>query len=133
MRPRSIVWFEWLYVATLVVGGIQSAVGWPRLRMLANMSFILTVQVITFAVILLLVLLVSRARSNVAKWLLVFGVALGLPVLYQAVRSGHFSGILILTAVQTLAQIVAMLLLFTPEAQDWMHNRTRVATLERYD
>jgi hypothetical protein len=32
-------------------------------------------------------------------------------------------GIAILTTIQTTVQVVAMLLLFTPAANTWMHNR----------
>lgn len=107
------------------MGLIQSTVGWRQLTTLVNISFILAVQIITFAVILLLVLLVARARSNFAKWILVLCFALGVPLLWHTLKSGHLSGMLVLTVVQTVVQVVAMLLLFMPDANEWMHNRTR--------
>jgi hypothetical protein len=131
MRPRAIVWFELLYISTLAIGGVQAAIGWRQLIALANLSSIFVIQISTFVIILLLVLLVSRARSKLAKRILVLCFALGVPTLWLTLTSGDMPGIAILTAVQTTAQVVAMLLLFTPGANAWMHNRVR--TWREYD
>jgi hypothetical protein len=130
MRPRAIAGFELLWVLSLAMGVIQSAAGWRQLTMRGNMAFILGVQIITFSIILLLVLLVSRARRNFAKWILVILFVSGLPAIYQAFKSGHVAGIPVVSATQTLAQAVALILLFTPDARAWLRDRTR--TWPRY-
>jgi hypothetical protein len=58
------------------------------------------------------------------EWILVILFVSGLPVIYWAFKSGHFAGIPVVSAIQTLAQAVALILLFTPDAQAWLRDRT---------
>lgn len=73
----------------------------------------------TLAVILALVLFISRRRSNVAKWILLVVWVLGLPAFIGVLRSGLFSSQWVML-LQTIVQIAAIALLFTPSARAWL-------------
>lgn len=120
-RPKQIVWFEWLMLGVLVLGIVNSWLSWPELVAQAQgrTGFLLTVQGGTFALLLALYLWISRGRSNVGKWILTVLFIVGLPFTIMAHFAGpvSFSGWISLA--QTVAQIVAMVLLFTRDARAW--------------
>jgi hypothetical protein len=118
-RPSGVVWFERIIIATLVLGVLNSWLAWPQLVAMRGPTFALTVQALTLAVMLGLTLFVSRRRSNIAKWILIALTALGLPILFQQLTSGQLQGALLITLTQTVSQIVAFALLFTPASRQW--------------
>jgi len=121
-RPWSIVAFERLFLGALLIGAIHSAAKWDELVAMASPAFVLAVQVLTFGLVLLLVLLVSRKRSNIAKWINVGLFVLGLPMLGAQFRSGLALGWPLVTIGQSVIQAIALALLFSPSARDWLNS-----------
>ena len=81
MRPRSIVLFEQLFLASLAVSLVPLALGYgaataawnndPNVRRVGlGSSFLIGAMVFDYAVYLLLWFLVARKASNIAKWIL---------------------------------------------------------------
>ena len=141
MRPKPIVYFEWLYLATLLMGVVQSYLNWDRLlvvmaKVSSNPSFIILVtQVLTFALIITLVLIISRRRSKVAMWIMIVLFVLGLPTVIRTLTSsaaaiGAISPLsTLITIVQMAGQLAAFGLLFTPAARRWMNRQEGPAEL----
>ena len=120
MRPRSIVAFECLALLSVFFGAVQDALGWQGLVAKAgSVAMVLAIQIITFAIIILLVLLVSRRRSRIAKWVLIISFVIGLVPFVQLLRSGQFTGSAIISIVQAALQGIAIVLLFTRDARPW--------------
>lgn len=124
LGPRSIVNFERLYLLTLVIGAVHAALQWPTLTAMSSPGLVLSVQLITFCITLLLVLLVSRRRSKIARIVLVAAFLIGLPTVADFFRSGIFgAGIWVLVA-QLALQVVALALLFAPDSRRWFDHGT---------
>lgn len=123
MRPRSVAIFEALYLLTILISVVQSSLGWHQVTAIASPALVIAVQVITMAILLALVLLVSRRRQNWARWVLVVLFVIGLPALAKIVMSGQLPGSLWITIVQTVLQLVALFMLFTPPSQAWFRKR----------
>ena len=133
MRPSSIVWFERLIFATLLLGLIQIYFSWDEsVALAANVSpnpgmFTAGVQIFTFALIFGLTLLISRRRSKIAMWVSIILFVLGLPAFVGLAASGLFHGLATVSVAQTLAQLVAYGLLFRPAARAWMRGEDDVS------
>ena len=78
------------------------------------------IQFVTLGIMLLLILLTSRKRNNIAKWILVvlfgLGIVFYIPQLSSLFDKG-FAGVL--SSLQVLAQCVGIYFLFTQESRDW--------------
>lgn len=105
--PPHIRWFETLQIIAIAVGLIRSfavepnSIGGPIVD-----AVILTA--LTFAV--------SRGRKNWARWLLTAMFAAGVVLMFWA-------GIVLhpITIAVTVAQAIAVALLFTRQSETWMH------------
>src|SRR6186997_2944238 len=122
MRPASIVYFERLSILSILVGIAFTFLTWDsdvKVAPDANLgtAFVPVVQGISLAILLLLIFLISRAASVIAKWILVVLFVLGIlfmaPMLPQALGQG-LVGLLQLS--QLVVQAAALYFLFTPEA-----------------
>lgn len=78
MRPKTIVYFEWIIFGTLLLGVSQSYLDWDRAMAIGppvdpslKAAFILSIGILTFVVIATLTLLVSRRRSKIAMWVFI--------------------------------------------------------------
>lgn len=134
MRPKEIVYFEWIIFATLALGVLQTYLGWDQ--MMAQLAatgrgvgFVIVTDIFVFGLIITLTLLISRRKSQVAKWISVGLFVLGLPGLFFIISRGMLAGSGYITLVQTIAQLIAYGLLFTPAARDWFRNRTPTSDL----
>jgi len=88
----------------------------------AGMEFFVGfIQFFVFGVMLLLILLISRKRSKIAKWILVvffgLGIVFYIPQLANLFNLG-FAGVL--SSLQLIAQCVGLYFLFTQESRDWL-------------
>ena len=119
MRPTEVVWFERIIIGTLILGGVNTWIAWPQLVALRGPAFLVTVQLLTISVMLGLALLVSRRRSNIAKWISIALFVGGLPIWVQQVSSGALHGSLIVSFIQVVAQAGAYALLFTSASRRW--------------
>lgn len=124
MRPKTIIWFEVIFFATLLLGVIQSYLGWETLTEKASVGYILGIQIITVAIVIALVLFISRKKSKVAMWILVIMSLLGLPLVFLLATSEQLAGSGWITLVQTIGQLFAVALLFFPASRTWMSKKT---------
>ena len=118
--PNHIKYFEWTWLGSLALGIIVAGLTHSAITPAGGEFFVGFVQFFVFAVVLLLVLLTSRKRSRIAKWVLVVFFALGLvfyiPQLAMFFEMG-FAGVL--SSIQVLAQCVGLYFLFTEESRNW--------------
>ena len=120
MRPTTIVAFEALYFVTLAIGVLQAYLSWDQLQAMASPFFIVTIQIVTVGLLILLTLLVSRRRSRFAKWVLVVLFVIGLPMTLRIFVSGQLAGSPLLTVSQSFLQLIGLVLLFTPASRAWL-------------
>ncbi len=123
MRPRNIILFERLFIAGFAVAILADAVDFPKLGVPAPVWLVATVQAMVFAVLAGLVLLVSRRRSRVAMWIIVFLFLLGLPITLNNLYVTPTRPGVWLVLLETAMQAVAVAYLFTKPAQVWMVER----------
>lgn len=125
--PASIKLFERLYLFTLAIGVVLAVMQFGQLTEMLSVDFVLMIQVFTFGLLLALVLLVSRKRSRVAKWILLamfgIGTVIYLTQLPMTLDTG-FPGVA--SAIQTLLQLVALCSLFTRESRDWLSRKPSI-------
>jgi hypothetical protein len=126
MRPASIVNFERIVLLLLALSAIAVALDWDRqveaLRPIASGSAILAVAVaIIFGVYLLLMWLIARRRSVVAKWIYVVLTVLSLAAsLPQFLEIGDATLVAaVMTVVSSVLGIVSIYLLFRPDTRGW--------------
>ena len=124
MRPRAIVVFERLYLATLALGLIQIAASWRAERAMASAVFLIFVLTVSNILLLAMILFTSRGRSNVAKWLLVIGTLGGLPFYVKGLLSGASYGFPVISWLQAAMQLIALGLLFTPASRSWFRSKS---------
>jgi hypothetical protein len=125
MRPRSIILFERLFLASLAAGLVQAWLGWPHLIARAareghGPGAMLALLALTFFTLGALSLLVSRGRQPSAKWVLTILCAIGLPLVLASVAAGNVVGSPGLALVQACLQVGSLALLFTAEARAWL-------------
>ena len=119
MRPGTIIWFELLYLGSLVVGVVRLAFNWDEVVVASEETLTLGVLVFALAINLALILFVSRRRSRIAVWLLVvlflFGLSSYVPLIWTPLVVEDVVDILL-----GLAQVLAIALLFSPSARAWL-------------
>ena len=129
MRPESVVMFERLFLLSLALSAGALVVGYddmmravlsdPSMRQFGfGSGLIIGMIVASFAVYLLLWWLIARRASNVAKWILVVFVALGLASL-PAVLTGPMSVLLLLNLAVYALEVAAVVFLFRADAKAW--------------
>jgi hypothetical protein len=125
MRPTSILYFERLSLLSIFAGIAFAIVSWQDGIVADRVAgfgpaFMPLLQGAGLAFLLLLIFLISRKASIVAKWVLaalfVLGAVYIAPQLPAELGKGLI-GLLLLT--QLAIQVAAVYFLFTPEARDW--------------
>src|SRR5690349_15005662 len=104
-RPIEIAWFERIIIASLALGALNSWLAWPQLLALGSPGFLISVQLFTFAVMLGLALLISRRRSNVAKWINIALAVVGFPFWLAQLLTGTLPGVPAISVLQCAAQL----------------------------
>ena len=138
MRPQSIIRFEQAYLASIVVWGINTALGWGTQMATVEASFAAMPEMIPLGramligftlfalfVSLLLWFFTARKASEVTKWIIVafFGLSVvGLPF---SLAGFEKTGILpaVLNVVTFALTAVAVWMLFRPDASAWFRAR----------
>jgi hypothetical protein len=123
--PSNVARFEQLMYASLLIGLFNSALTWnqnvARASKIGGAYFVLYIQVFVLAFIVLFIWLVARRRKNWARWVLLVLFVLGMPGTVRVVR--HWLSIEpvagVLNLVQILAQVIALVYVFTGNARDW--------------
>ena len=107
--PKSIKLFEQLFLGSLVLGFIQ----------LALMRGVFVFEIIVLLITGSLVLLTSRKKSLICKWIITVLFALGF-ILGFATSAVWQEGISsVIFVVQTLMQAYAVYLLFQSDSEAW--------------
>ena len=137
MRPHSIIMFERLFLASLVLGALgvllsyQEAVGLvandPGMQQFGLGSgvisgFVIGVVTVSYAIYLLLWHLIARRASNVAKWILVVLMVLGLLSALPGL-TGTWNSTFVLSLVVYALEILAIVYLFRPDAVAWFDGK----------
>jgi NADH:ubiquinone oxidoreductase subunit K len=120
MRPKTILWFETLYLGSLAIAVVKIAVEWRETRAALPTHFILAVLAFSLILTTALVLLVSRRRSRVAKWVMAVLYALGLTAYLPIFRTGVDSAGTAADIGLGVMQVAALVLLFSPSARAWL-------------
>ena len=130
MRPASIVGFERLSLLALAIAVVVAVLEWERnVGPLVARGLSETLAIGLYAVVLaiqiMLVLLISRGRSNVAKWIYVVLMVVAVVMAIPALGGAFGRGVLGLAEVlQLLLQIGAVALLFKRESSEWLARKT---------
>ena len=135
MRPASIVWFERLFLLSLLVGlgnailSFDSAVALVEADpVMAEMGwsdgFVMGVVAVSLGIPLLLTVLIAHRASVLAKWVLVALVAIGF-LMIGFDTENMLSLANIGAAVAALLQLVAITMLFRRDAVEWLGRSTR--------
>lgn len=119
MRPRSIVVFEVMILASLVLGAFSSFMApIEQLRQVPLWSVVIA-QGGVLLIMVALTLLISRRRSNTAKWVSIAMFILGLPLYFKMVGEGTIDP-RVVQLIQIALQTVGYAFLFTPGARKWL-------------
>jgi hypothetical protein len=128
--PRSVLWFERVFLASLALGLVQAWIGWAELVGRAagegeGPGSVAALLGLTFFTMGALALLVSRGRTGWARWLLVALCLIGLPLMWGSFEAGRIVGSTALAAAQAAMQAGSLVLLFTKGARAWLAPRGR--------
>lgn len=125
MRPKSVERFELLFLVSLGLGVVHSALKWEQLTQMTTAWVVLTTQAAILLIILGLVLLVSRRGSNIARWVLfvlfVLGGVMYIPSAAEIFAQNPVSAVL--SSVQLVLQVTAMYFVFRPDAKPWFQKK----------
>jgi hypothetical protein len=128
-RPVSIEYFERLSFLAMMVGIVFTALSWDpgqAERLHVGPVFLPVALALCYALLVTLVLLISRKASQIAQgiFLLLFaaGLVLAIPTLPGILTSGQIG---LLQIAQIALQAVAIYFLFTPEARAWFRAKRR--------
>ena len=137
VRPGSILWFERLLLASIVIRPIYLIGRWEDLTLRAGQAFpvglLIALAALTILIPLILGWLVARRASRVAAWLVEIWIVAGLLIYASSmVPMGlHWDMLMhpaFAIAVLSLAAGIALLL---PESRRWLAGRPGFADLER--
>ena len=120
MRPKTIVYFEIIMIAALILRASKFVLDWDSLTRIGGIPLVVLAVVFNLGWILVLTLLVSRRRSRIAMWISIALFAVSLPFLFVTVSRGVVVPAGLIPVAQALAQLIAYRLLFTPSARAWL-------------
>lgn len=123
--PESIKLFEQLYLSSLVLGVIQAALMSNSLGLSGGAAYgVAGFQVLIIVIVGSFVLLTSRKRSVICKWIntvfFVFGLIVLIPNLAFFIEQGVMG---VTGAVQVLMQAYAIYLLFSADSKAWFASK----------
>ena len=130
MRPSSIVWFERLFLLSLLIASIAMVTSFDTLvaqveadPALAGLGWgrgaVIAISAISLLLPLVLWYFIARRASAFAKWLLVLLTVAGLLFLEIDIARVTAADTL-MTLLVTLLQLVAIVLLFRADARTWL-------------
>ena len=126
MRPASIVRFERVVLLTIVLGFVTVALSWeasfaPVRRLGFGEGFFIAAQAVSIAIVLLLLWLIARKGSAIAKWIYVvlyaFAIVMAAIGIEDLLRNPP--AILILQLVQWALIVYSIWLLFQADTRAW--------------
>ena len=135
MRPQSIELFEKVYLASIAVGLVNTALSWSQLTasvqqanagnvVLGSGAMIVSIA-LGFVISLLLWFFIARRASNIAKWIYVVITAIGVFGLLSSLANPLApKGLAMIGGLAATAlQVFATWLLFKPDAAAWLESK----------
>ena len=135
VRPKTIVYFEWIIFGTLLLEILQSYLTWDQTiaitaTVYGNSAGIVNIitEIFRFVLFATLTLLVSRRRSKIAKWISIALFVLGTALFAFDITIRGLLEIVTfsLAVLVSICQAVAFGLLFTPSARRWMRREDKL-------
>jgi len=130
MRPKSIILFERLFLASLAMGIFVLALGYED--MMAALAdeptfreagvgggFVIGLLAAVYAVYLLLWYLTARVGVNAVKWIVVVLTVLDVLEALRAL-AGPWDAMLLLSVAVRALEVAAVVYLFQPDAVAWL-------------
>ncbi|HVR90115.1 MAG TPA: hypothetical protein VHG29_03330 [Novosphingobium sp.] len=143
MRPTSIIRFERIYLVSIVISVVQTALSFDAnraelardptsIQLGLGGGFLAATMAVGVGLVLLLWFFVAHRASNVAKWILVPFTALGLLMTIASFANGSAGGgiQMILMLSSTALEIAALYFLFQRDARDWLASKGRVGAVD---
>jgi hypothetical protein len=136
-RPPSIVMFERLYIAVIVIGIANTVLRWPTVRETALAQpgaealpdwFVPVTMAIAIAINIAFWYFIARRGSNVVRWIYAVLTVVGvLGVAFTLISGALFADPIGGTAsiVSTALSIICVWLIFRPDAQPWFQKDRR--------
>ena len=135
MRPESVIMFERLFLLSLAVSAGSALVGYDEMmravtgdpamqRLGLGSGFLLGAMAASFAIYLLLWYLIAHKSSNIAKWILIVLVAIGLATVPMSLTGALTTPLLLNLAVYAL-EVASLVYLFRADARAWFRGETR--------
>ncbi len=123
--PKSIKLFEQLFLGSLALGVIQGALMSSEMGLSGGAAYgVAGFQVLILIIVGALVLLTSRKKSVICKWVntvfFVLGMAAFIPNLAMLLEQGVMG---VISAVQLLIQAYAIYLLFNADSEAWFASK----------
>ncbi len=123
--PKSIKLFEQLFLGSLALGVIQSALMFNNMGLSGDAAYgVAGFQVLILLILVTIVLLTSRKKSVICKWIsavfFVFGLVAFIPNLAIFVEQGMAG---LIGAAQLLMQACAIYLLFNSDSKAWFASK----------
>ena len=123
--PKSIKLFEQLFLGSLVLGVIQGALMSSEMGLSGGAAYsVAGFQVLIMVIVGALVLLTSRNKSVICKWIntvfFVLGMVMFIPNLAMFIEQGVMG---VISAVQVLMQAYAIYLLFNADSKAWFASK----------
>jgi hypothetical protein len=130
--PSNVRNFFWLNVLSLALGVIVAIMTSPKLYAMAAAAgrgpgYIITIQVVTMALLLLLIWLIAFKRQNWARWVWLVMFVLGMPgyaIVFKNLMGISLTGAISL--MQLVLQLVALYSIFTGNARAWFRRGEKV-------
>ncbi len=132
MRPRSIILFERLFLASLAVGVVNFILGYgdavaalqrdPNMQQLGLGGGLVTaIFAVGTGIYLLLWFLIARKAVNIAKWVLVALIALSVVSLLNSLAASFTLNVATVLGLVTYAlEVAAVVYLFREDAAAWL-------------
>lgn len=117
MRPKTIMWFEQLYLLAILIEMVRIALQWQLLTQ--SSSGDIWVRVAAVAISVLLVVLASRRRKRIAGLLLAALFVIGLPIVATLFQPGVDMATSTFIVIQVVLQAVAIAMFFAPASRAW--------------
>ena len=130
MRPASIVKFERAVLVTVLIGLVSLVVDWesasaPIRRLGYGDNFFIGAYAASIAIVLVLLWLIARRGSAIAKWVytVVYGASIVMALLAFRDNLRLPPTILVMQLLQWALILFSIWLLFRPDAKDWFARR----------
>ena len=127
--PETIRWFELLFLGSLMLRAVEIPEFIAALSHGLTSALFATIRLLLFLLLpLWLALLVSRNRSNGAKWGLILLVALTIVGILAVPLTGQTARLNLLLIPVALMQGGALVLLFTASGRRWLDSKGTLST-----